>query len=95
MYETEIACGMALLDERRPGWRDEIDVKTLDLGSECNCILGQLDGDYLDSVLDMGLGIGESRRYGFDISGHDRDEGAAYAALTAEWRQALTGGGDG
>lgn len=98
MYEDRIARGAALLDEQRPGWRDEIDVETLDLASECDCILGQLHGDYLEGVDMLDLNLPDRVACGFDILSGVRDEDKAYARLTAEWRQALAqtaGGGDG
>ena len=36
--------GAALLDEKRPGWADKINIATLRMSSECACILGQLEG---------------------------------------------------
>src|SRR5712672_2645116 len=37
--------GARLLDEKLPGWFVEIDVENLNLGSACNCVLGQLATD--------------------------------------------------
>lgn len=34
--------GAQFLDEAEPGWVDRIDLDELDLGSGCNCVLGQL-----------------------------------------------------
>lgn len=36
----------ALTEHYGPEWQDAIDRETLDLKSTCNCILGQLEGDY-------------------------------------------------
>jgi len=36
------ARGAVFLDERRPGWADEIDVERLDLAECTACVLGQL-----------------------------------------------------
>jgi hypothetical protein len=36
----------ALLNEKRPGWRDELDIERIDFYSLTNCVLGQLYGDY-------------------------------------------------
>lgn len=47
-YERRIEKGMALLDERLPGWERKIDLGTLDLQSGCDCVLGQL-------ALDLGV----------------------------------------
>lgn len=37
-----------LTDFYGPEWQDAIDVENLDLKSVCNCVLGQLEGDYWD-----------------------------------------------
>jgi len=98
MYEQQIARGMALLDERRPGWREEIDPGSLDLEDDSMCVLGQLYGvdDFIDGLDAVGLSMYQPIEHGFDIGNDDLPE--LYAVLTAEWRQALTqpaGGGDG
>lgn len=47
---ARVARGMAVLDERMPGWDQRIDVQALDMGMpmyrpgrDCGCILAQLD----------------------------------------------------
>jgi len=37
-----VARGAALLDERLPGWADQIDIDSLKMSDDCNCVLGQL-----------------------------------------------------
>src|SRR5262245_29088193 len=44
MYEYQIARGAALLDARRPGWRENLDVDDLDMGSVTRCVIGQTLG---------------------------------------------------
>lgn len=41
MYETEIAAGVAVLDARRPDWRERLDVDRLYLGDVTRCVVGQ------------------------------------------------------
>jgi hypothetical protein len=41
-----VARGAAALDERKPGWNEQIDLDVLDLNNCNNCILGQLYGHY-------------------------------------------------
>lgn len=43
-YEAQIAKGVALLDEKVPGWLDRIDLAALRLDSCSRCVLGQLSG---------------------------------------------------
>lgn len=45
MYEKEVAAGIALLDAKRPGWREKIDLKKLRQMSGRSCVLGQLYGN--------------------------------------------------
>lgn len=48
--------GAAVLDRRRPAWFTRINCKTLDLSSGCDCILGQLYGEYGATALQRALG---------------------------------------
>lgn len=41
-----VARGAALLDEKRPGWAERIDLPTLSMASDCMCVLGQLEGSF-------------------------------------------------
>lgn len=40
------SAGAAFLDREWPGWYQQIDTSRLDLSSSCQCVLGQLAGDY-------------------------------------------------
>lgn len=75
--------GAALLDERLPGWRRHIDPDTLRLEDGCNCILGQLFGDYGDAV-DI-LAISDPRRYGFT----QPNPRTTWERLTDAWKKVL------
>lgn len=49
MNAVELECatrGAELLDNRWPGWWQEVDLSRLDLSDSCNCVLGQLGVDY-------------------------------------------------
>ena len=52
--------GAIFLDEVHPGWANEINIETLAIQNPCNCILGQLYGNYNKGKRE--IGIGESRR---------------------------------
>lgn len=49
--EEAVANGVAWLDEYVPDWWNHIEVRELDLGSTCKCILGQLSGGHTFNVL--------------------------------------------
>lgn len=86
--DAKVARGIALLDDRMPGWRQRIDLDLLDMSSCDFCILGQLFGDYDDGFVALGLDRGCP--YGFD------DEDEDYLELARTWDRALTeaeGGG--
>lgn len=50
MYEEQINRGIAVLDEKQPGWENRIDLKTLTLSSICHCVVGQLVGNVKTAV---------------------------------------------
>lgn len=92
--------GAALLDEKRPGWWQRIDLGRLDLAENCDCILGQLDGDYSPSTNGLGLTNPEAAGHGFNATGaplpadawdvlSERVD-AEYDALTTAWRDLIT-----
>lgn len=55
LVRSRIERGARLLDERRPGWHQEINLDTLNLNSYHNCVLGQLYGRYDRGALRLGL----------------------------------------
>jgi hypothetical protein len=57
--------GAALLDERRPGWWDEVDVGRLDFDSCEECVLGQLWGSYGSGKKRLGLDWRGATKLGF------------------------------
>lgn len=88
LYREEVIRGAAFLDERRPGWRDQINLDTLDLGMCTTCVLGQLAGgnetDWATVLDSFSIEYGEDEHeYGFNLYG----EAEAWSALTEEWRE--------
>jgi hypothetical protein len=65
----EVRRGAELLDERRPGWDQEINLANLKISSCRNCVLGQLYGDYhlgLDMISSDAGEFVDAEDYGFD-----------------------------
>lgn len=88
MYREEIVRGAAYLDKVRPGWRDQINLDTLDLGMCTTCVLGQLAGgkesDWATVLDSFSITFGEDEHdLGFNLWG----EGEAWGTLTEEWRE--------
>lgn len=92
MFETEIRRGATLLDEKWPGWREGVDVNTLNMWSMDLCVLAQLFGDWTEGIHALGIkwDIPKQIEYGFDLR-----EGPGYSdrcrTLTAEWKAYLRG----
>lgn len=77
--------GVALLDARLPGWRERVDPRTLDLGSECDCVVGQVLGGYTEGTCLLGLRTTRAcSRYGFTTYGRQ-----TFDSLTRAWRKVL------
>jgi hypothetical protein len=56
LLEERVECGIIWLDERHPEWADRIDLATLNLADGCQCILGQLEGNFGVAVRHHGWG---------------------------------------
>lgn len=87
-YEERVAKGAAWLDKMYgPGWADIIHLETLRMPSTCDCILGQLEGDYHNSP----IAEGDAEEHGFILlfAGPDENDGRGfyqqYELLEQEW----------
>ena len=49
-YKKQVQRGVKLLDFEIPNWRMGIDIETLDMDRQSECILGQLYGNYVDGL---------------------------------------------
>ncbi len=93
-----VARGMALLDEKVPGWRERIELRDLDM-TDCQlCVLGQIFGDYMDGLDEVlpealiALGRDIEADAGFELLHAGRDATGRYAVLADAWREAIAGG---
>lgn len=81
MFKQEIEKGAEFLDERAPGWEKKIKPDTLNLGSGCDCILGQVFGDYTKGWKKLKLDTVEKRAdLGFTLT-----DAGPFSLLTREW----------
>lgn len=92
-----VARGTAWLDENRPGWIDEIDLDRLLMSSPCNCVLGQLYGNYFEVIWGDPVAPRppDGRSHGFNAYdaydlGGTASQLAEYDDLHAEWVRVIT-----
>jgi hypothetical protein len=88
-----VNAGAAWLDEHRPGWRNRIDIDTIDVASVRCCPLGQVYGASWCAPLLLHDG-GQGTALGFYAIAEDLDLGAdaclaEYAELTRAWRELI------
>lgn len=91
--EERVSRGAALLDLRHLGWVPQIDIDRLDIGSDGDCLFGQLYGEY-EAAAELyfpGENVhsvrGNPARFGFFHDANDTPEAveADYAALRPAW----------
>ena len=79
-YERQVSNGIALLDRKKPNWRDSVDLATLDMANSCDCVLGQVYGHY--QIGQNALG-NTPERYGFFTL-------SSWLGLKREWHRQLS-----
>ena len=97
---VRVAAGAALLDERKPGWWQQVETVQLETQSSSCCVLGQVFGRYsagrraLGSSSLMGMDDHETVARGFAVTGDEgpvwKPETAEYALLDAEWKRVIS-----
>jgi hypothetical protein len=103
-YDEQIAAGMALLDEKVPGWERRVNIDRLKLSDCMNCVVGQLfraDPELLgaEAIEDNGYGdmfFGKGV-YRLGIEGDHEEYGfslrpfgeQSWAGLTRVWKRAI------
>jgi len=101
-YAARVAKGVALLDEKRPGWEREIDLGILDIENGDRCVTAQLSGEnrWYTGMDQLELTEGNDGTYvahGFNaedaspegVEGYDQY--AAYETLNRLWREVIEG----
>lgn len=82
--ERRVARGAARLDQTTPEWYQRVRTSNINLGSETDCILGQIYGSYRTGLYRIRIGgMFAATQHGFMVWTHKR---ALYAAMlwTAE-----------
>lgn len=86
-----VARGAAWLDNARPNWFREIDLSRLVMTSPCECVIGQLFGDYNDFI-DGDLvegGFSTETDWGFRHAFNTGSE-RQFQNLETEWRRVIS-----
>jgi hypothetical protein len=91
MFEEQIDAGAKWLDENDPGWELKIDLSEFDIASCHHCVLGQLYGDWMEAITEVG---GEqkliwSASHGFNLSIVDQEHEEKYDLLEQGWIQLI------
>lgn len=79
---TKVNRGAAILDEKRPGWPNEIILKELSIQDGTRCVLGQIYGSYFRGARE--LDINAYTGLGF------YDEHARYGDLDKAWAKLIS-----
>lgn len=97
-HKKRVTRGLALLDQRMPGWEKRVSLDSLDLSRGDRCILGQVyssDGSYTsgycigrDSLFSYPNRDHAAIRHGFFVKS-DADAEDEYGKLEGHWRAAL------
>jgi hypothetical protein len=92
-YAARVVKGVALLDEKRPGWERLINLGTLDIQSGTHCVTAQLSGanDWRTGMNQLGLTLTPYTEHGFRADDDEACEGEAYPTLNALWRDVIQG----
>lgn len=92
-YAARVAKGVALLDEKRPGWERELDLDRLDIADGTSCVTAQLSGQnsWLTGMNQLGLEIETYEEHGFRAPDEEWVLRDAYGTLNALWREVITG----
>lgn len=86
-YADRVRAGVALLDEKVPGWHERIDLDRFAMNSCARCVLGQLFGGFVVGAFAVGLDMSGSDEVaaGFDLAWGE----VGYRTLTRLWRYVI------
>lgn len=93
--ETAIDQGIELFNRAVPGWRNSINLSTLDMSSEHGCVVAQVTGmSYHSGLSVLGVRLDRADNYGFSIQWNPKtsiaEDEEKYAELTIAWKEKLS-----
>jgi hypothetical protein len=85
LARQRVAKGVALLDEKVPGWRGKIDLTHLRMASRCFCVAAQATGvQFFHARMRLGLNLPAEIESGFVD-----DDSVDYSELQTAWLEEL------
>jgi hypothetical protein len=88
-YEERAARGAAFMDAHYPGWEKDVNLKTLNIGSNEFCILGQRYQDYDVGTVRLGIGDDMDAQYALGFMATPGEGRGQYPQLTKAWRREI------
>lgn len=98
--QVAVEKGAIMLDEKRPGWYQKVDLERLDLRFCARCVLGQISGNkrsmnpYDIECHALGLSPADAVAYGFNQDAAPEfasiRQSQSWADLTRLWREQIT-----
>jgi len=93
-FQQRVQRGAAYLDAIKPGWAHKIDVEELDITCACQCVLGQLYGNFWtdpesDELLTQSGSFKQSITLGFNYDEDSDDYQQIPAILERLWRHQI------
>lgn len=77
--------GIDYLNRKITGWIDRIDLDSLSMSSDCECVIGQIAGSWCVYTEQKDLTDKQSEEYGFCIPDDVIDRPSAWAELDYRW----------
>ncbi len=86
MYEKQVEMGAKWLDNAKPGWFNDINIGTLNLGDYRSCTLGQTFGSMVSKNLCADIGFSIPRGFILSCKYMTKEEGEEhYKILSGTW----------
>lgn len=88
MLETDVRRGARLLDEKRPGWAEKVDVAQLNMASASRCVLGQVaqaEGTHYHGLFTKLFNSDSYNEVAHGLALRDGANNENWAALKAAW----------
>src|SRR5882762_2911653 len=89
MFEEQIKSGVQVLNKKRPGWAQRIEIESLNIISPAYCIIGQVYGSYSDGLEVLRIHHMDAENYGFALNKSPYEYHEEWETLTQEWKETI------